>query len=218
MLASPSRLLSFDQFTLDTVRCVLLRGELELHLRPQSFEVLRYLAEHAGKVVSSDELIAALWSSRPADNNSVVQCIKEIRRAIGDDGRWIIKTLSGHGYEFMAEVMPVAPVRSDIGPPTPMSLGVVAGKPVATTTAVAAGEGEPLTRRASERPSWRLDRLLALPVALVIAVWMLWPWLNSPPSNGVFTMMAAPSIAVLPFRSVGQELDQNDISAALTED
>jgi DNA-binding response OmpR family regulator len=49
MLASPSHKLSFVAFTLDTVRCVLLRGEIELSLRRQSFEVLRYLAEHAGK-------------------------------------------------------------------------------------------------------------------------------------------------------------------------
>ena len=107
MLASPSRSLAFGQFTLDTVRCVLLRGVSELPLRRQSFEVLRYLVEHVGRVVSSDELIEALWSSKPADHNaSVGQCIKEIRRAIGHDARWIIKTVSGRGYEFMAEVVP----------------------------------------------------------------------------------------------------------------
>ena len=69
MLTSPSRRLTFDEFTLDLVRCVLLRGAVELPLRRQSFEVLRYLAEHAGKVVSSDELIEALWSVEPADQH-----------------------------------------------------------------------------------------------------------------------------------------------------
>ena len=85
-------------------------------MRRQSFEVLRYLAEHAGKVVSSDELIEALWSTKPADHTaSVGQCIKEIRRAIGDDARWIIKTVSGRGYQFMADVMPFpTPMRSDV--------------------------------------------------------------------------------------------------------
>jgi DNA-binding winged helix-turn-helix (wHTH) protein len=107
MLTSPSHIVQFDAFTLDTVRCVLLRGASELPLRRQSFEVLRYLVEHVGRVVSSDELIEALWPSKPSDHNaSVGQCIKEIRRAIGHDARWIIKTVSGRGYEFMAEVVP----------------------------------------------------------------------------------------------------------------
>ena len=111
MLTSRSHRLIFDEFTFDTFRGVLLRGDIELPLRRQSFEVLRYLAEHAGKAVSSDELIDALWLTRPADHTaSVGQCIKEIRRAIGDDARWIIKTVSGRGYEFMAEVAPSAPL------------------------------------------------------------------------------------------------------------
>src|SRR5262245_58508625 len=117
MLTSPSHILQFDAFTLDTVRCVLLRDASELALRRQSFEVLRYLAEHVGQVVSSDELIEALWSSKPADHNaSVGQCIKEIRRAIGDDARWIIKTISGRGYEFMAEVVPFGPPPLEAAP------------------------------------------------------------------------------------------------------
>ena len=81
MLASAHSLLRFDAFTLDPVRCVLMRGASELPLRRQSFEVLRYLAEHAGKVVSNDELIDAVWLSKPADHTSSVgQCIKEIRQ------------------------------------------------------------------------------------------------------------------------------------------
>jgi adenylate cyclase len=120
MLTSPSRRLGFDQFTLDTVRSALLRGGVELPLRRQSFEVLRYLAEHAGKVVSSGELIEALWSSRPADHNaSVGQCIKEIRRAIGEDARWMIKTVSGRGYEFVAEVALTIPESGPVALPLP---------------------------------------------------------------------------------------------------
>ena len=92
MLSSLHHKLTFDEFTLDTVRATLLRGDTELSLRRQSFEVLRYLAQHAGTVVSSDDLIEALWSMKPADPTaSVGQCIKEIRRAMGDDARWSSK-------------------------------------------------------------------------------------------------------------------------------
>ena len=201
MLTSPSHKLSFDEFTLDTARCVLLRGAIELSLRRQSFEVLRYLAEHAGKVVSSDELIAALWSTKPADSTaSVGQCIKEIRRAIGDEARWIIKTVSGRGYQFMADVTLV---------PAPMRSGVVVSTSVTPAANpekfTAEAEGEPRVSPASKRPVWRADILLAAALSglLVAGVWMLWPQRDVAPRESVLTMMAAPTIAVLPFSTHG---------------
>jgi DNA-binding winged helix-turn-helix (wHTH) protein/tetratricopeptide (TPR) repeat protein/TolB-like protein len=203
MLASPPRILQFDEFTLDGVRGVLVRCGSELPLRRQSFEVLRYLVEHAGEVVSSDELIEALWSSKPADSNaSVVQCIKEIRRAIGHDARWIIKTVSGSGYEFMAAVVPLVPPPPDVAPST----AGTATPAAAPTTAAASESGMP-AGVVSGRPSRRLHWLLAvaLVVALVPVGWMLWRSQQVPGPQGVLTMMAAPTIAVLPFATLGPE-------------
>jgi DNA-binding winged helix-turn-helix (wHTH) protein/tetratricopeptide (TPR) repeat protein len=203
MLTSPSHKLSFDEFTLDTARCVLLRGEIELSLRRQSFEVLRYLAEHAGKVVSSHELIDALWPTKPADSTaSVGQCIKEIRRAIGDDARWIIKTVSGRGYQFMADVTSFpAPVRSEIAFSASLT---PADNPRQLTTE---GEGKPRGSPASGRPFWRAGIMLAVALCgvLVAGVWMLWPWRDAAPAprESVLTMMAQPTIAVLPFSTNG---------------
>jgi DNA-binding winged helix-turn-helix (wHTH) protein/tetratricopeptide (TPR) repeat protein len=200
MLTSPSHKLSFDEFTLDTARCVLLRGEIELSLRRQSFEVLRYLAEHADKVVSSDELIDALWPTKPADSTaSVGQCIKEIRRAIGDDARWIIKTVSGRGYQFMADVTSFpAPVRSEMAFSASLT---PAANPRQPTTE---GEGKPRASPASGRPFWRAGILLAVALSAVLAtgVWMLRSWRDAPRET-VLTMMAAPTIAVLPFTTQG---------------
>ncbi len=175
MLAPPPRILRFDEFTLDCVRCVLLRGATELPLRRQSFDVLRYLAEHAGKVVASEELIEALWSSKPADQNaSVGQCIKEVRRAIGHDARWIIKTVSGRGYQFMADIVPIIPLSPEVAHAGCPRRGELA----ATTTRAAAGESGMPPALASEHPSWRPTRLLAvaLAAALVAGGWILWPW------------------------------------------
>ena len=53
--------LSFDDFTLDLTRGCLLCGMAEVRLRPKSFEVLKYLAESGGRLVSKDELIEAVW-------------------------------------------------------------------------------------------------------------------------------------------------------------
>src|SRR5688572_525232 len=99
MLTSPSKVLRFDAFTLDPARSTLRRGSEELPLRRQSFDVLRYLAEHAGKLVSRDELIAAVWTAPPArPEDSLFQCIKDIRRALGDEARWIVQAVPGRGY------------------------------------------------------------------------------------------------------------------------
>ncbi len=211
MLASPHSVLRFHAFTLDPVRCVLIRGGSELRLRQQSFEVLRFLAEHAGKVVSSDELIRAVWASEPADHNSSVgQCIKEIRRALGDDARWIIKTVSGLGYEFKAEVVPLhlspqeiaasAPEISSVGPCPEVE---------APSEAQSLSSAHPTTIRETDHPcssagsdsfTWRqrMFAIVVLVLALGAAAWLLQP--RAPVhARGKLTMMAAPTIAVLPF-------------------
>ena len=207
MLTPPSHKLTFDEFTLDIVRCVLLRGAVELPLRRQSFEVLRYLAEHTGRTVSSHELIEALWPVKPADQNgSVGQCIKEIRRAIGHDARWIIKTVSGRGYAFMAEVARSAPTRPDEASSTPViPAGVTDKLGAAIATEAAAGQCEPPASTASKRAISQPKRLLAvvLCAVLVAGLWALWVWRHPTPSDSVLTMMAAPTIAVLPFTTLG---------------
>ena len=95
-----SRLLRFESFTLDVGKGILLRDASELRLRRQSFEVLLYLAERAGRVVPrrrSYTLFGLLQRQTPMLDRTI---IKEIRRALGSDGRWIIATMSGRGYEF----------------------------------------------------------------------------------------------------------------------
>jgi DNA-binding response OmpR family regulator len=53
--------LIFSSLTLDLERLCLFGPAGRIRLRPKSFEVLRYLAEHAGQTVTKDELIAAIW-------------------------------------------------------------------------------------------------------------------------------------------------------------
>jgi pimeloyl-ACP methyl ester carboxylesterase/DNA-binding winged helix-turn-helix (wHTH) protein len=108
--------LGFDIYTLDLQCCSLLRGRDELQLRPKSFDVLRYLAEHAGRVVSKDELIEAVWTDLIVTEDSVVQCIGDIRAALHDDAHQIIKTVPRRGYLFAAEL-------SDRGPEWPPTIG-----------------------------------------------------------------------------------------------
>jgi TolB-like protein/DNA-binding winged helix-turn-helix (wHTH) protein/Tfp pilus assembly protein PilF len=98
------RRLRFDSFVLDIERGSCLSGSEELHLRPKSFEVLTYLAMNPGRVVSKDELLEALWPNVCVTEDSVVQCITELRSALGDQAQRIVKTVPRRGYRF--EVMP----------------------------------------------------------------------------------------------------------------
>lgn len=98
--------LCFDVYTLDLMRCALLREGEAIGLRPKAFDVLRYLVEHAGRVASKEELIGAIWRGISVTDDSLVQCIKDIREALSDDDHRIIKTVPRRGYLFAAPVGP----------------------------------------------------------------------------------------------------------------
>jgi adenylate cyclase len=70
-------------------------------LRPQAFAVLRYLVERVGRLVTKDELMQALWPGLVVTDDSLVQCIHEIRRAFHDDDRLVLKTAPKRGYRLV---------------------------------------------------------------------------------------------------------------------
>ena len=96
------RSLRFQSFTLDLERLSLQGATGQIDLRPKSFEVLRYLAEHARRVVTKDEIMKAVWPGVTVTDESLTRCISEVRHAIGDEGQRIIKTVPRRGYIFEA--------------------------------------------------------------------------------------------------------------------
>ena len=95
---------SFDEFTLDLTRGCLLRQTDEIKLRPKSFEVLKYLAENSGRLIGKDEIIETVWQGMAVTDDSLVQCLKDIRHALNDKSQKIIKTVPRRGYIFKKEV------------------------------------------------------------------------------------------------------------------
>lgn len=81
----------FGAFSLDPSRCALLRDGVELELRPQSFDVLNHLLAHADRLVSKQELFEAVWGGAARTDDSLVQCIKDIRQALGDSDHRMVK-------------------------------------------------------------------------------------------------------------------------------
>jgi TolB-like protein/DNA-binding winged helix-turn-helix (wHTH) protein len=97
-LENDERIQLFDGLTLDTARgCVVRSGE-PIHLRPQTYEVLRYLAENRGHLIGKDRLIEEVWKGRAVTDDSLGKCIKELREALGPDARENIRNVHGRGY------------------------------------------------------------------------------------------------------------------------
>jgi len=100
MPESRPQALWFEGFAIDLARGCLRRDSADVKLRPKSFEVLRFLAENHGRLLSKEEIIKAVWNDAFVTDNSLVQCLIEIRRALGDDSQTIIRTVTRRGYIF----------------------------------------------------------------------------------------------------------------------
>jgi TolB-like protein len=73
-----------------------------IELRPRSFAVLRMLAENAGCLVCKDEIIAKVWGDVVVTEDSLTQCIADIRKAIADEGHHVLRTVPRRGYLLAA--------------------------------------------------------------------------------------------------------------------
>ncbi|MBL0900222.1 MAG: winged helix-turn-helix domain-containing protein [Reyranella sp.] len=113
-----SRLLRFESFVLDLDRSRLLGPAGELALRPKSFDVVRHLLESAGRIVAKDELMKAVWPGVTVSDESLAQCVSEIRRALGSAGPRILKTVPRRGYVIDVPVSAEAAQAADESPGT----------------------------------------------------------------------------------------------------
>jgi len=92
------RQFSFRGFHLDFDAGLLSRGDDEIALRPKSFEVLGYLLQHHGRVVSREELMSVVWRDVAVTDEAVTKCIADIRKALGDDDQQLVRTMPRRGY------------------------------------------------------------------------------------------------------------------------
>jgi DNA-binding winged helix-turn-helix (wHTH) protein/predicted ATPase len=96
-------MIRFGRYQLDATQG-LRRGAQEVRLTPKSLRVLWHLAERPGRVVTKDELFAAVWSDVAVTDAALATCIQEIRRALDDDAREpkYVATVHRRGYRFVA--------------------------------------------------------------------------------------------------------------------
>ena len=97
-----------DRLTLPGFHIDLARGELRtaegnhVDLRPRSFAVLRLLASNAGRLVTKDEIMNVVWDDAIVTEDSLTQCIADIRNALGDTERRFVRTVPRRGYVLAA--------------------------------------------------------------------------------------------------------------------
>ncbi len=99
-------MLRFDGCSLDLARREVRSGGQVQHLEPQAFDLLAYLVEHRGRVVPKEELLDRVWGDQFVSDAALTTRVKEVRRAIGDDGRRqrLVRNVRGRGYRFVGEI------------------------------------------------------------------------------------------------------------------
>jgi len=102
--AERDRWIRFGRFALDTANARLHRGQEVVALRGKTLAVLEYLALRPGKLVTKDELLAALWPDVYVSEDVLVGCVRELRITFGDTrgAPHFIETVYRRGYRWIA--------------------------------------------------------------------------------------------------------------------
>jgi adenylate cyclase len=213
--------LRFERYILDLDRgCLLLDGN-EIALRPKTFAVLLYLIENSGRLVSKDELFAAVWPNLAITDDVLVQSVGELRRALGDDGTRLIRTIPRRGYRFESEVSIVdSTSRSLADAVSPSSPSPTPAQP----TEAATTHGLPTFTVAPTGLSRGLFAVLIFTVLFAaVALWSgvatQWKFasVDRSPTNYPETG-AKPAIAILPLVNQSDDSTRDYFSDGLTQD
>ena len=97
---------SFDRFTLDPANRLLRRDGAPVELSARYLDALSLMVRHPGGLVSKDRFLDEVWHGVPVTDEALTQCIKTLRRQLGDDASAprFIETVPKHGYRFIAPV------------------------------------------------------------------------------------------------------------------
>jgi adenylate cyclase len=191
---SPSQpaLIRFDRYVLDLRRGALRSGADDIDIRPKTFEVLKLLVENAGRLVAKDEIVAAVWPDVFVTDDSLVQCVKELRRALGANGDRLVRTVPRRGYrlEARAELEASAPPLDSIE-------RAADDQPPTAAGATPGGSHGSLGAR------WRLGLAAAVCVSalVLIGLWRFEHIGQDVTVQGALPRLGKPAIAVLPFTS-----------------
>ena len=210
----------FDRYILDRTRGCLLRDGAEISLRPKTFAVLDYLVENCGRLVAKDELFSAVWPDLAVTDDTLVQSVGELRRALGEDGSRLIRTVPRRGYRLDAAVSPLVAPAADDAP------GSAVSREETEASQPPGGAAPPVSamlRWGAVKPA--AVALVAVLVAGLIGIGFAGGWRAFVPSGSgtragaeITALGEKPTIAVLPFADLGGDTNRGYVVDGLTQD
>ena len=201
--------LCFGVFELDLRAGELRKHGLRVRLQQQPLQVLAMLLEHAGQVVSREDLQKTVW---PADtfvdfDHGLNKAINKIREALGDaaESPRFVETVARRGYRFIADVRVL-----DATPAAILAPAVPAVTPPKVPDRRDVVGGPPSAPSGVRRRRWQLSIVLLLVALVGLAVWKL-PSASRPSP-------AIRSLAVLPLESLSSDASQDYFADGMTDE
>src|SRR5262245_48225920 len=105
-------------------------GKRRLALTPKAFAVLRHLVEHAGRLITKDELMTTVWRDAIVSDSALISCIRDLRRALSDSPAVprYIETVHRRGFRFIGPATATAPVDEPAPIPAPSTPSTLVGR------------------------------------------------------------------------------------------
>jgi TolB-like protein/DNA-binding winged helix-turn-helix (wHTH) protein len=182
----------FGDFCLDTRRGALCRDRELVPLRPKSYSVLVHLLRHHGELVTRTDLLDTVWHNATVSDDSITQCIVDIRKAIEDTDHTMLRTIPRRGFVFEA----------------PVEERPAEEHPDAPATPAPAGGG-----RNARRWSWA-----AVSIVLVVVSAGLWTVAQRHEAEPRPPVSSKPSIAVLAFADMTETGDRQYFADGVAEE
>jgi DNA-binding winged helix-turn-helix (wHTH) protein/Tfp pilus assembly protein PilF/TolB-like protein len=220
-----------EGFKVDALARTLRREDEVVTLNRRAFDVLLYLVQNPGRVLTRDELLKNVWPDTFVDESSLVQSIYVLRRALDEkpgDNNYIV-TLPGRGYQFVSPVQVVPPENGRTLPEVATAAssspaGLVLEQHTIRTSVITQEKEQVSLPISRSRAGVRLVTVLAVAATSVAGFYTWKQFHRLPPRKNpvaISSTGASPaprrSIAVLGFRNLSGRPEEGWLSTALAE-
>jgi TolB-like protein/DNA-binding winged helix-turn-helix (wHTH) protein/Tfp pilus assembly protein PilF len=181
----------FGDFRLDRARVEVTYQGRPLAMRPKAYALLCHLLAHPGRTLTKQELMTVLWPSVVVTDDSLVQCVADLRASLGPHGAHLVTTVPRHGYRFDGVLEPDAEAPAPSPAPAPAAA-------------------------VPRRRTWprAIGVMAVVASGFILAAWALWP---QPAINADQAFRQERSLVVLPLVPRGSQATK-DFADAMTDE